>query len=74
MFLSVQLLISRTCCSHLEDAFQVGVVSSKAVMGRGTPAEEQCHWIPLIPKGGLDPNEHIAKLLAIDQQVLTLGV
>ena len=43
-------------------------------MGGGTPAEQQCHGVPLIPKGGLHPNEDIAKLLAIDQQVLALRV
>lgn len=58
----------------LEDAFQESVVGSKAMMGGGTPAEEQSHGVPLIAKGGLHTNEHIAKLLAVDQQVLTLRV
>ena len=39
-----------------------------------TSAEEQRHWISLIAKGGLYTNEDIAKLLAIHQQVLALGV
>ena len=40
----------------------------------GTPAEQQGHGVPLIPKGGLHTNEHIAKLLAIDEQILALRV
>ena len=43
-------------------------------MGGGAPAKQKGHGVSLIPKGGLDTNEHVAKLLAIDQQVLTLGV
>lgn len=60
--------------AHLEDALQVGVVGSKAVVGGRTSAEEERHWVPFIPKGGLHPNEDIAKLPAIDQQVLALRV
>ncbi len=60
--------------AHLEDALQEGIVGSKAVMGGGAPTEQEGHGVPLIPKGGLDTNEHVAKLLAIDQQVLALGV
>ena len=60
--------------AHLENALQVGVVGGKAMMGGGTPAEQQSHGVPLIPEGGLHPDEHVAKLLAIDQQVLPLGV
>ena len=60
--------------SHLEDAFQVGVVGGKAMVRRCTPAEEECHGVALIPEGGLHPDEHIAKLPAIDEQVLALRV
>ena len=60
--------------AYLEDALQEGIVGSKAVMGGGAPAKQKGHGVSLIPKGGLDTNEHVAKLLAIDQQVLTLGV
>ncbi len=60
--------------AHLEDALQEGIVGSKAVMGGGAPTKQEGHGIPLIPEGGLDTNEHVAKLLAIDQQVLALGV
>ncbi len=44
------------------------------MMGGRAPAEQQSHRVPLIPEGGLDPNEDIAKLLAVDQQVLPLRV
>lgn len=58
--------------TDLEDALQVGVVSSKAMVGGSTPAEEQRHGVTLIPKGRLHSDEDIAKLPAIDQQVLPL--
>jgi hypothetical protein len=58
--------------AYLEDALQEGIVGSKAVMGGSAPAEQEGHGVTLIPKGGLDTNEHVAKLLAIDQQVLAL--
>ncbi len=60
--------------THLEDALQEGIVGSETVVGGGTPTEQEGHGVPLIPKGGLDTDEHIAKLLAIDQQILALGV
>ena len=60
--------------AYLKDALQEGIVGSKAMMGGGAPTKQQGHGVPLIPKGGLDTNEHVAKLLAIDQQVLALGV
>ena len=44
------------------------------MVGGGTPAEEQRHWVALIPKGWLHSNEDIAELPAVDQQVLALRI
>lgn len=44
------------------------------MVGGCTPAEQEGHGVTLIPKSGLHPNEDVAKLLAIDQQVLALRV
>lgn len=61
-------------CICLEDLLKIGVIGSKAVVGRGRSAEEQPHGVPLIPKGGLHSDEDIAKLLAVDEQIIAIGV
>lgn len=58
--------------AYLKDAFQVCVVGSKPMVRRGTSAEQQSHWVSFIAKGGLHPNEHVAELLAVYEQVLAL--
>ena len=58
----------------LEHMLKEGVESSKAVMWGGTAAEQQPHRVTLIAKGRLHTQEHIAKLLAIHQQVPAIGV
>ena len=36
--------------------------------------EEQAHGIPLVSEGGLHANEDVAKLLAVDEQLLPIAV
>mmetsp|Transcript_11146 Transcript_11146/g.19490 ORF Transcript_11146/g.19490 Transcript_11146/m.19490 type:complete len:210 (+) Transcript_11146:2752-3381(+) len=43
-------------------------------MGGGAAAEQQTHGVALIAEGGLHPDEHVAKLLSIDEQLLTVAV
>jgi len=58
----------------LKDLLQEGVVGGEAVVGGGGSAEQQPHGIALIPEGGLHPNEDVAKLAAVDQQVISVAV
>lgn len=44
------------------------------MVGRGTAAEQQSHWVSLISKGGLHSNEDLAKLLSKHQQLAAIGV
>mmetsp|Transcript_21009 Transcript_21009/g.46075 ORF Transcript_21009/g.46075 Transcript_21009/m.46075 type:complete len:1268 (+) Transcript_21009:731-4534(+) len=53
---------------------QEGVVGSEAVVGGGRPAEQQAHGVTLVAEGGLHANEDVAELLAVDQQLLAVGV
>jgi hypothetical protein len=60
--------------AHPEDLLQEGVVCGKAVVGGGGAREQQPHRVALVPKGGLHADEHIAKLLAVDEHLLAVGV
>ena len=59
---------------RLEDLLQEGVVGRKAVVGRGGAGEEQAHGVALVAKRRLHADEHVAKLLAVDEQLLAVGV
>mmetsp|Transcript_12457 Transcript_12457/g.34666 ORF Transcript_12457/g.34666 Transcript_12457/m.34666 type:complete len:540 (-) Transcript_12457:608-2227(-) len=43
-------------------------------MRAGRFGEEEPHWITLVSKGRLDPNENVSELLSKDEQVLSVGV
>lgn len=74
-FLQFQnLLLKLRGGSYLEDLLEVGVVSSKAMMGGGRLREQKAHRIALIAKGWLDSNEDVPKLDPIDQQILASAV
>eukprot|EP00960_Hanusia_phi_P023345 689242-Hanusia_phi.AAC.1 len=57
-----------------EDALEVGVVGGEAVVGGGALGEEEAHGVTLVPERGLDADEHVAELLAVHQEVLTVRV
>jgi hypothetical protein len=59
------------CLEHL---LQVGVVGRKPVVRAGAAAEQQAHRVALVAEGGLHADEHVAKLLAVDEQVVAAAV
>ena len=60
--------------SALEDLLQVGVVGGKAVVRRCRAAEKQAHGSPSYPNVGCTPMNTFPELLAVDQQVVAIGV
>jgi len=60
--------------ARLEDALQECVVGGKAVVRRRGAAEQQAHGVALVAERGLHADEHVAKLLAEDEQVRAVGV
>ena len=59
---------------RLPNFLEVGVVSSKSMMGACTAGVQQAHRIAFVAKGGLDANENIAEMATKHQQVLSIAV
>lgn len=57
-----------------KDFLQIGVEGCKSMMRRGGTTEQKSHWISFVSKRWLNTNEHVAKLLAIYQEVISIGV
>ena len=58
----------------LPNFLQVGVVRGKAVVRTGRAGEQQPHRVAFVAKGRLHANEHVAKGLAVHQQILAVGI
>mmetsp|Transcript_25720 Transcript_25720/g.64239 ORF Transcript_25720/g.64239 Transcript_25720/m.64239 type:complete len:1163 (-) Transcript_25720:603-4091(-) len=61
-------------CVGLVDLLEVRVVRGEAVVGAGALGEQEAHRVSLVAKGGLDADEDVTKVLAVDQKVLAVGV
>ncbi len=61
-------------CVCLEYLLEVGVVRREAVVETGRLGEEQSHLIVFVPEGGMDADEDVPELLAVDDEVLPVGV
>ncbi len=60
--------------THLKYLLQVSVVGGKAVVWGRRSAEQKAHGVALIAECRLHADEHIAKLLPIDEQILAVRV
>lgn len=59
---------------RLENLLKEGVVGSKPVVRAGAAREQQAHRVALIAECGLHAYEDVAKLLAINEQLLAVAV
>ena len=58
----------------LEDRFQECVVGRESVMRTGRLGEEETHGVTLVSERRLHPDEDVAKLPSVDQELLSVGV